>query len=80
VSKWLITSLWLDLLHESEMKVGTLQPGYRLNVYPLLCTKEASLGVSTRAIPVQEQLRFLADFAAQIATAPDGSAIRITVK
>jgi hypothetical protein len=74
------TFLSLDLLHEYEMKVGVLQPGYLLNVYPALCTKEASCGVSTKAIPAHEQLRFLADFAAQIAALPDGSAIRITMK
>lgn len=54
-----------------------LEPGQLINIYPPFCSKEAANGVSLRAIPALERLRFLADFARQVATAPDGQPVRI---
>lgn len=52
-----------------------LKPGQLIHVYPPLCTKEASSGISVRAVPTEELTAFHADFAGQIADLPDGSQI-----
>jgi hypothetical protein len=69
--------LSLRLLQQFQADGRLLQPGELLNVYPPLCTQESSEGVSLRAVPALSQIRFLADFAAQISALPDGSRIRI---
>jgi hypothetical protein len=58
---------------------GRLEPGQLLNAYPPFCMKESGKGVSLKAVPVFEQLRFLADFAKQIVELPEGAEIRIKV-
>jgi hypothetical protein len=58
---------------------GRLEPGELLSVYPPFCTKESAQGVSLRAVPALERLSFLADFARQIMSLPEGSAIKIKV-
>jgi hypothetical protein len=69
----------LNLLTQFHNEGEALHPGMLLNVYPPLCIKEASAGVSMRAIPAMERIRFLADFARQIAVVPDGAKLRINV-
>lgn len=75
-----IEFLLLQLLEGFKIEGGTLEPGQLLNVYPPLCTQEANNGVSLKAIPALEQIRFLADFASQIAGVQDGSRIQIVVE
>ncbi len=58
---------------------GELKPGQLLSVYPPFCTTESASGVSLRAVPVFERLRFLADLAAQIAHLPQGQRVKIKV-
>jgi len=58
---------------------GKLEPGHLLSVYPPFCTKESAAGVSYRAIPAEERIGFLADFAAQLANHTDGAKIRFVV-
>jgi hypothetical protein len=59
---------------------GKFEPGQLLNVYPPFCTKEAAEGVSLKAVSFDEQIKFLADFAAKIAHIPDGGQVEIKVK
>jgi hypothetical protein len=72
--------LSLQLFERFKIDGGSLDPGQLLSVYPPLCTKETANGVSMKATPMFERIKFLADFAAQIASAPDGSKIRFVVK
>jgi hypothetical protein len=58
---------------------GKLRPGQLLNAYPPFCMKQSGKGVSLKAVPVSEQIRWLADFARQIAGLPEGAEIRIEV-
>lgn len=58
---------------------GVLEPGQLLSVYPPFCTQEAANGVSLKPISVPERIKFLTDFAAQIATVADGEALNIKV-
>lgn len=58
---------------------GVLQPGQLLSAYPLFCTTNAKDGVSLHAISSQERIAFLASFAAQTSSLPDGTAITIKV-
>ena len=59
---------------------GRVEPGQLLSVYPPFCTAESAKGVSVKAVPALECIRFLADFAAQIRSVPEGAKIRVTVK
>lgn len=74
-----IEFLSLQLFEDFKSGGGSVEPGQLLNVYPPLCTNEASNGVSVRAIPALEQIRFLADFASQVAGVDNGAKIRIRV-
>lgn len=71
----------LPLSFLEQFKGGNvaLEPGQLLSVYPPLCTAESSRGVSVRAIPANQRLEFLSDFAAQVAGLPDGSRVRVVV-
>lgn len=55
---------------------GTLTPGQLISVYPPFCVQESAQGVSLRAVPALERIRFLADLARQLATIPDGTRVR----
>jgi len=69
--------LSLSLLERYESQGNVLQPGQLLNVYPPLATSESANGVSLRAVPTLECIRFLADFASQIADVLSGGKIRL---
>lgn len=56
---------------------GSLQPGQLLSVYPPFCLKEASQGVSFRAVSALDCIGSLADFARQLKSIPDGTRIHI---
>ena len=58
---------------------GKLESGQLINAYPPFCMKQAAGGVSLRAVPMFEQIGFLADLAKQIAGLPKGAEIRIRV-
>jgi hypothetical protein len=69
--------LSLEPLEEFRAQGGVLEPGQLLSVYPAFVMKESAAGRSYRAIATEERIRFLADFARQIAEMPDGSRIEI---
>jgi hypothetical protein len=56
---------------------GRLQPGQLLSVYPPLCVKEANQGISLRAVSAIDRIGFLADFAHQLKSLPDGTHVHI---
>ncbi|WP_431273464.1 hypothetical protein ACQ858_14865 [Variovorax ureilyticus] len=56
-----------------------LAPGQVLHVYPPFSTRESKNGVSIKAVPCEEALDFLADFARQVAQIPDGSPFQVRV-
>jgi len=56
-----------------------LAPGEVVHVYPPLCTKEASSGFSTKAIPVTEALAYLAQLSDQLSRLSDGAQFSIKV-
>jgi len=58
---------------------GRLKPGQVLHVYPPFCARESKNGVSLKAVPCEEALAFLGDFARQMAQLPEGSPFEIRV-
>jgi hypothetical protein len=72
--------LSLQPLTKFTAEGGTIQPGQLLSVYPPFCMAESAQGVSLKPISALERVRFLADFAAQIARLPEGAKVRIVVK
>jgi hypothetical protein len=72
--------LSLGPLEEFRASGGNLMPGQLLNVYPPLVMKESADGVSYRAVPVEERIRFLARVASQVRGAPDGTKVRFQVE
>jgi len=72
--------LSLQPLFRYTAEGGTITPGQLLSVFPPFCTAESANGVSLKAIPALERIRFLADFAAQIASLPEGAKIHLVVE
>ena len=72
--------LSLGPLEEFRAKGGVLAPGQLLSVFPPFATKESRAGVSYRAISTEDRIRFLAEFARQIANVQDGGRIRVHVR
>lgn len=58
---------------------GRMKPGQLLNAYPPYIMKEAATSVSLKAIPMFEQISFLADLARQLSGIPEGSRVRINL-
>ena len=58
---------------------GELLPGQLLSAYPPFSTKESAAGVSLRAVPMFERLRFLADYARQMSGMSEGGKIEVKV-
>jgi hypothetical protein len=69
--------LSLEPLEEFRAQGGVLEPGQLLSVYPPFVMKESTAGRSYRAIATEERMRFLADFARQIAEVPEGGRIEM---
>ena len=69
----------LDFLDRFRQQSGPLVPGYLINAYPPLVTKEGR-NPSLRAIPALELRSAHADFAKQIRDIPDGSKIEIKIR
>lgn len=67
--------LSIEPLEEFRANGGALEPGQLLSAYPPFVTKESAAGVSYRAISTEDRIRFLADFARQVADVPDGGRI-----
>jgi hypothetical protein len=74
-----IEFLSLQPLHGFLSDGGELKLGQLLNVNPPFVIRESANGVSLRAIPMVEQISFLADFSGQIADVPNGGRIEIKV-
>jgi hypothetical protein len=55
-------------------------PGELLNVYPPFVMKESAKGVSYRAVPTEERIRFLAHVASQVRGVPDGTRVRFRIE
>ena len=72
--------LSLGPLEEFRASGGKLMPGQLLNVYPPFVMKESANGVSYRAVPTEERIRFLADLAAQVRGVPEGTKVRFRVE
>lgn len=71
--------LYLAPLLDFKEEGGKLTPGQLLNVLPPFIMKESEDGVSMRAIPVSDQIKFLADFSKQIAGVGDGAEVTMKV-
>ena len=72
--------LGLQLLRQFLAGGGTLQPGELLHVYPPLCTVEAKSGVSVTAVPAEERLKFLVEFAARVRGVSEGGQIEMRIE
>lgn len=64
-------------LREFQLRGGRLEPGQLLCVMPPRVLN-AARDVSYKAVPADDLLRFLADFARQIKDVPDGTWIELT--
>jgi hypothetical protein len=71
--------LSLGPLEEFRASGGTLAPGQLLSVYPPFVTKESANGVSYRAIPTEDRIRFLGELARQVAGVPNGTKVSFRV-
>jgi hypothetical protein len=71
--------LGLEPLLQFQKDGGVLEPGQLLNAYPPFAFKESANGVSLKAVPVAEQLRFLSDLAKQLASSPEGQTVQVRV-
>lgn len=69
--------LGLYPLMQFQKDGSKLKPGELLNVYPPFCTKESGNGVSLKAVPTFERIRFLSEFAKKIGDVKDQQSIRI---
>jgi hypothetical protein len=74
-----VAVLGLAPLLAFEADGGLLRPGQLLSAYPPFCTRESASGVSLRAVSCADRLLFLAEFAAQVASVPDGAAVKVTL-
>lgn len=72
--------LSLQPLLQFHQEGGSLQLGQLLNVYPPFCSKEAADGVSLRAVPAEERLRFLGGLSAQLAQVPENGKLQLRVE
>ena len=72
--------LSLGPLEQFRASGGELAPGQLLSVYPPFVMRESANGVSYRAIPAEERIRFLADLASQIRGLPEGTKVRFRIE
>ena len=71
--------LSLEPLLQFMSEGGKLHLGQLLSVYPPFISEESANGVSLKAISMFDRIGFLADFARQIASIPEGTKIEIKV-
>lgn len=72
-----VEALSLQPLEEFRAGGGSLEPGQLLDVQPPFVFQESAAGVSYRAIPAGERIRWLAELARSIADVPDGGRVEI---
>lgn len=70
--------LALGPLRDFQAQGGSLEPGQLLSVIPPFVLKESAAGVSYRAVPVLDRLRFLSHIARELRDVPDGGTIVFT--
>jgi len=70
--------LALGPLREFQDQGGDLEPGQLLSVIPPFVFKESAAGVSYRAVPVLDRLRFLSQLACELRDVPDGGTVVFT--
>ena len=71
--------LLLQPLRQFLSDGGELKPGQLLNAYPPFMMKEAFDGVSLKAVPMFQQISFLADLSKQIGSVPKGATLKIKI-
>ncbi|WP_144007159.1 hypothetical protein [Pelomonas sp. KK5] len=71
--------LGMQPLLQHQRDGGSLQPGQVLHVYPPFCTHEAAQGVSLKAVPIDEAMSFLSNFARQVSGLASGEQVRVKV-
>jgi hypothetical protein len=69
--------LALGPLRAFQAQGGTLEPGQLLSVMPPFIFKESATGVTYRAVPVQDRLKFLSHLAGSLWDLPDGATVDI---
>jgi hypothetical protein len=69
--------LRMQPLLQYQQNGGVLQPGQVLHVYPPFCTEQSKLGVSLRAVSIQEALAYLTKLSKSIASLKDGQDLEI---
>ena len=69
--------LGLHLLAEFHQSQGMLEPGQLIHTMPPLCVVDSDAKVSMRAVPADNALSFLANFARQVQDLPDGAEINL---
>ena len=75
-----VEALGLHPLLQYENEGGRLEPGKLLDVYPPFCSAESANGVSLRAVPANERLDWLAEMAATLSSAPEGTRVEFRVR
>jgi hypothetical protein len=70
--------LALGPLREFQNQGGDLEPGQLLSVFPPFVFKESATGVSYRAVPVMDRLKFLSQLASELRDVIDGTTILFT--
>lgn len=71
--------LGMHPLLELQSQGGKLEPGELISVYPPFCTREAKKGVSLKAAPASEVLRFLFELSRRISGLGDGEQVSVQV-
>jgi hypothetical protein len=74
-----VEALSMEPLLQFQDEGEKLEPGQLLSAFPPFCAAEAAEGVTLKAVPVADRLRFLADLAAKIRDLPDGATISFEV-
>lgn len=69
--------LGLHPLIEFRSEGAHLKPGQLLSAYPPFSSEQSADGVDLRAVPAADRLAFLADFARQVHSIPEGGQIRV---
>jgi len=72
-----VEALSLHPLEEFRARGGVLEPGELLSVYPPFVAAESAEGVTYRAVPAGERIRWLAELARSIADLPEGGRLEI---
>ncbi len=69
--------LQLQRLAQFHQENGSLEPGALVHVMPPLVMRESSSEASMRAVPADDAIAFLANFARQVQDLPDGTEVNL---